>query len=367
MIKSFTQSLLLLLLTLCGPLRATPSATEPTLPSSDPAGVQACNLPPPTFFSAISVGPTWFSLSWSPVPFAMAYHIITTDVATGIVVDNRMVPASINGVVIDTLLPNRTYRSKIWTVCSNGQESSTYTSLDVKTIVIDVVVLGYPEPIDCLDELCVVTSTGCTFPWNTDATTYFKIAKIQGTPAERYFALKTPSNIAELYPDDDNSNVIEFPQDCNGQFVEIFCDGYSGSIAKVTVTRHALTQGTFYTLNQHEDFRITRLQTIGCPEGRPDSPISWGNDQSPITPSTSVVVSPNPFTDQMDVYLGVSDSPEPAMLRLYDTQGREVVAHRAPAGQEKYSLATAALPPGIYFLRVESAGQLQTVRVVKTR
>lgn len=370
MIKSFTQSLLLLLLTFCGLLRAAPTTTEPALPT---ASEQMCNLPAPAFFKATSIGPTWFSLSWSPVPLAIGYRITTTDVVTGNIVDDRMEPAPVNGITIVNLISDREYKSEIWPICSNGQKSSNRSIENVRTIIIDVVVLQYPAPPPCQVEECelVLNANMCSFPWDINVPTYFRVRKADGTGPVRHFAMiPSGSNQVDLHEDDDVNNAISFEKDDpKRRFVKISCTGYSGPIAQITAHHSTLVGsgllGRDPNGQNHQDFKIFKL--ITCYEGRPDSPISWENGQSQTTPSTSVVVSPNPFTDQMDVYLGVSDNPEPTMLRLYDTQGREVVAHRAPAGQEKYSLATAALPPGIYFLRVESAGQVQTVRVVKTR
>jgi hypothetical protein len=364
MITQLNKFLVLLFLVLCSSLQAVPAVIEPSSPSPASSGDRVCSLPSPSFFIVTGVGPTWAKLSWSAVPGATAYHIITTEVATGNVVDNSTVPASINSLTVNNLTPGTDYESRIWSVCSDGTDGSTYTSTFLRTIILDLVILGYQEPSGCLQQNCelLIMNEGCDFTWATNATTYFKIVN-KSNGAERYFMLKTPTNSeVVLYPDNTNNSGFVF-QKVGDQAIKIRYQSV-GFIARISASRHSLVGWLFRDEASENDsgFQIFRLGT--CNQGRPGGSESWGGNDMP---TEFVVASPNPFTDQLDVQVNFLAETEQVMLRLFDQQGRQVILQQLPGGLEKYSLPTAELPPGVYFLRVESAGQTQTIKVVKTR
>jgi len=361
MLAKLDKALVILFLALCGSLQAVPSIIEPINPASAAINTQVCNLPPPSFFSMIQAGPTWIKLSWSPVASAAAYHIITKEVVTGNVVDNRIVPASITSLVVDTLTPNTAYESRIWSVCANGQDGSNSNVALSRTIIIDVVIGGYPAPSECMMEECelVDTTSGCSFLWASNAQTYFKIRKATSGP-ERYFMITTVDNRVKLYPDENENSDINF-LGVDSSFVKMYCAGYSGPIARVVATRNPFTGSgellRHTTAENHQDFLVFRLVPCSS-QGRSEN-------QPPTTPVAFITATPNPFTEQLEVQVLFPVKSEQVLLRLFDRQGREVVVRQLPGGLEKHSLPTAELPPGFYFLRAESAGQTQTIKVVK--
>ena len=77
--------------------------------------------------------------------------------------------------------------------------------------------------------------------------------------------------------------------------------------------------------------------------------------------------TPNPFTNQLDIQIPFANINENIELNLYDLQGRRVMALHAPGDQQTITLKTEQLLPGMYFLRAESGGVIQTVKVVKTQ
>ncbi|MBN8677338.1 MAG: T9SS type A sorting domain-containing protein [Chitinophagales bacterium] len=54
-------------------------------------------------------------------------------------------------------------------------------------------------------------------------------------------------------------------------------------------------------------------------------------------------------------------------IALFDLQGRRILTQRWPAEQANITLDTENLTPGMYFLRAESGGISETVKVVKTQ
>ena len=214
MIKQLNNALVLLFLVFSSVLSAVPSALEPSNPASAPTRAQSCNLPPPSFFSMLSAGPTWITLTWSPVSSAVAYHIITKEVATGIVVDNSTVPASVNSLTVSNLTSNTAYESWIWSVCANGQDGTDYNYSSSHSIVIDIIDTGYPPAPECLQDDCELAGigpgSGCDFPWGSNATTYFAIRKIGGGP-ERYFMVTAEGTRVDIYPDDDTDSDADSP------------------------------------------------------------------------------------------------------------------------------------------------------------
>jgi len=76
-----------------------------------------------------------------------------------------------------------------------------------------------------------------------------------------------------------------------------------------------------------------------------------------------VFISPNPFTDALQVSLSADVKPF-GSLQLYDMLGRSVPTHWLTTGNS-YILDRGSLPNGIYFLCIQSADNRGKVRVFK--
>lgn len=373
MIKQISKTLVFFFLLLSSSLPAVPPVVEPSNSASAPAGEQLCNLPPPSYFAMTSAGPTWVTLTWNSVPSAVAYHIITREVATGNIVDNSTVPANFTTLTINNLTPSTSYESRIWSVCANGQDGPTYTITFPETVILDLVVSGYQAPAGCLQEACKLEKINqvCSFSWTSTATTYFKVRRKTGGGPEHYFMLKTPGNILDVYPEINPNSPFTFEEENNaGQFILIKCMG--GPVARFSTVHLSLSQeGELFREGANEnnlDFVICKLET--CNQGRPAGSVPWQDSHKLKTAAAAfVVASPNPFTDQLTVQINplVSDASEQVTLRLYDMQGFEVFASQTPGGPQIHKIPAANLLPGVYFLRVETATQVQTIKVVKAQ
>jgi len=131
-----------------------------------------------------------------------------------------------------------------------------------------------------------------------------------------------------------------------------------------------LEQGELFRVvadDNNLDYVIYHLET--CNEGRPAGSEPWQDSHKFKTaPGAFVVAAPNPFTDQLTVQINsLTDASEQVTLRLFDMQGFEVFASQTPGGPQKHMIPTANLLPGVYLLRVETAAQVQTIKVVKAQ
>jgi hypothetical protein len=92
-------------------------------------------------------------------------------------------------------------------------------------------------------------------------------------------------------------------------------------------------------------------------------------DLGNATGSLVLGVGPNPFPTQSWIELGL-ESAAAATLRVYDIRGRLALApieRSLSSGRHRLDLDAAQLPSGVYFYRVEAAGQSESGRLLVLR
>ena len=92
-------------------------------------------------------------------------------------------------------------------------------------------------------------------------------------------------------------------------------------------------------------------------------------EPGPGAPARAFAVYPNPAASQLEARFDLHAA-GPVRLALLDLLGREVAvaADRAfAAGPHRLALDVSVLPPGLYVVRLEASGGVQTARVVVTR
>lgn len=119
-------------------------------------------------------------------------------------------------------------------------------------------------------------------------------------------------------------------------------------------------------------FRITHHSSDGSPIRKPSSCLFGIDDlrnrsqQAQAVAASSLICSPNPFGQQLDVrfYAPVS---EPVSLSLYDLQGRlvKVVQAIGTAKQQQMSIDSHSLAVGTYICTLSSASRHSSQKVVK--
>ncbi|MFN0175920.1 MAG: zinc-dependent metalloprotease [Saprospiraceae bacterium] len=90
----------------------------------------------------------------------------------------------------------------------------------------------------------------------------------------------------------------------------------------------------------------------------------------PATTAVSLEAYPNPFTDNISIRVRLGNAAQ-AMLQLFDFSGRLVqnidCRSLIETGSLNESLTLPGLQPGVYFLRLQYEGGLQTVKLVKVQ
>ena len=92
--------------------------------------------------------------------------------------------------------------------------------------------------------------------------------------------------------------------------------------------------------------------------GAPEPPPSFGLSRP----------FPNPFRDEARLTLHVPEGAGPVRLAAFDVLGREVSVladDTLPPGEHRFSLDGAALPAGLYVVRLEAGGEVRAVKVVR--
>ena len=112
-------------------------------------------------------------------------------------------------------------------------------------------------------------------------------------------------------------------------------------------------------------------QPVPCPGNHsflPAKPTERASDEWEEIPYNQTLTAvPNPFTNQLEIRQPFANINEFVEISLYDLQGRQVKALRSPGDLQTITLSTENLSAGMYFLRAESGGQIETVKVVKTQ
>ena len=108
------------------------------------------------------------------------------------------------------------------------------------------------------------------------------------------------------------------------------------------------------------DYEIIRISDF-----EPGDPPTGERDEQATTLTHPATASPNPFTDQLDVFPS-NTAAESITLQLFNLSGQKVLDQQFTGGQEQYSLSTEGLATGFYFLRIEADGEVQTLKVIKS-
>ena len=116
----------------------------------------------------------------------------------------------------------------------------------------------------------------------------------------------------------------------------------------VLLTINRLCDGLFFTTNIPNEDRSTPAH--------------------PVATSTKLEAYPNPFTDRIHVQISLTNA-APATLQLFDFAGKLIQSidcqDLSNIGSLQKTLELPALTPGVYFLRLQHAEGIQTLKLVK--
>jgi len=343
-----------------------------TLSSSFSVNTVACDLPAPTNFQVTAIGNTWVTLVWVPT-VGVTHHIKLFRSSDGALIDQAWIgPTMSQTVTFTSLVTNETYYATACAVCPDGTDSNyNATTPDFDTIITELIVVGYQAPtggtnctINAVGEYCVLPSDG--------STAHFRIQRSNGTLphpfnvyAESNPKLKfmvtghpVPANMQyEFYIDD-------LPGDGNwqgGNTIHIKFGGTTKASFEMYVQNSE--RRLIWTGGDGENFQIVRVAGTGLSKP-PKSGTSERDDSSTEAQGLEAYASPNPFSENLDVFL--NQSAAKVNLQLFNLSGQKVLDQQFPGAPGQYTLPTAELSPGFYMLRIEADGEVQTLKVIKS-
>lgn len=136
------------------------------------------------------------------------------------------------------------------------------------------------------------------------------------------------------------------------------CLGEATSSASVTAFQ---MEGQAYTFEHHADAGVTKVIHVQtASQGR-----SQEVAQEEINPVTLLPGYPNPFNPETVIPFELMQSSY-VKVEVYDLLGRQVqvlVNEHLSAGSHEVNFRAAGLPTGVYLVRVESQGHVQTQRI----
>ncbi|MCB0523184.1 MAG: T9SS type A sorting domain-containing protein [Lewinellaceae bacterium] len=339
------------------------TATNPKPILTSSAFDSDCDLPAPDDFEPIEIGTSWVKLSWTPVGPTPARYIIRTYLGSnGNLVDVSNVPGTATTWKVLNLSSNTEYRSTITPVCDNNVESQYNIITDLyKTLIIDLILSGYTPP-QGLGEGCTIYRSNGTCLLNSAGSTDFGISDNLTEPnVSRNFEVNL-----------DQFPTIELTLEQNGDF-DFYCEN------NVPPNPHCLTK-TVYVKNNND--LVATMELISPTYGPPYITCTYLNGNYKVTRKDAVLkpitgtneisgiafsVSPNPFTDQLNVDMELSGETDQATLALYDLQGRLMITQMAQKGSRNQSINTSNLAPGMYLLHINASAEKRILKVVKTQ
>jgi len=114
---------------------------------------------------------------------------------------------------------------------------------------------------------------------------------------------------------------------------------------------------------EHTKAWVIKVDANGCMNPLDCETIVSTQDQPPsaFEPPLSMHVFPNPASEVIQVHF---DQPAPALLQLYDVNGRLLRRERTAFGTLSHRMDVRGLPNGMYWLKAQKDKRVKTVKVV---
>lgn len=339
-----------------------------------------CNIPAPTNFQAVDIGPTWVTLTWNPWSLLESHRIRTYRASDNFLLNTTTTPAGATQATITGLPSGTECYSVINAICQDGSHSPDVAQTSkFTTIIIEVLVELFPTPTtpnDCTiaasGDSCDYPGTGAIFPFRI---TYGSDDRIFGM--RRTFQNNQPVDQCVLPNSNTNQALTLLCGDTNPTCTTTAVVVKYGQAQVGSFNIHGMGTSMYleivsssagFTIQDMVPARMQGLRRPGGPgliQSRGDN--STGESGQLSAGSGQLIgAAPNPFTDELNVLVATSDAAQ-INLQLYDLNGQKVLERQFEGGQEQYSLPTASLPPGFYMLHWQDPeGRIQMLKVVKS-
>lgn len=337
---------------------------EKTSPAFGGNGESAWVLPAPTSVFLLSVGTTWSNISWTAVPGAAGYRIITTIVATGAVVNNTVVSAAMSSAQLEPLPAGTTLLSTVYAIDQFGMDGQgrgvQYDTIIIETVGKFTAPNGYYFSV-CTVPISAGNQDGCMISWN-GSITYFEISY-----GEYVGIFKTEKiNESKMRLRHDINSDFGFVQETSG----ISKVTFNGSdVARIACLKN-IGNGNVSLLRKGTDGNMSNVQIKKIIYQDPlSSELDDRNFETvmEIDLTPRLVATPNPFSDQLEIQIPFATPENELHMALYDLQGRMMITQNIANGGPIQTIETGTLPTGVYILRVECGGKAETIKVVKTQ
>lgn len=345
-----------------------------------------CNLPPPSYLHVDQIGADWVNVSWPLVSGATQYRLQAFDAVSGDGLGTAIyVSGGTTSATVSIAGNNGSAFVRIWSVCGDGgynvdnfKQSDTFDG-----IIIDVVVGGFsiPDVPYTTVPIGINPQNGTTVHWNGD---YEFLNVLYNGVGKRIAVLVKAAETPDLMlfyigPHGNDGEHLVFEKEAIGDNYVKLLVKYRSDVNKpatqLLATIMALGptangSGKIYRLEIGNDPTCYIDKLVPMSPLRPGSSNDSNNgsveksDHSEF--SSHSIATPNPFSSAIRIQLPETKDPAGTTLHLYDLQGAKKLTYRVPADQPECTLNTSQLVPGVYFIRVESEGKVETIKVVKT-
>jgi hypothetical protein len=343
-----------------------------------------CNLPAPTNFHPVWIGPDKVLTAWDlPSILPFEYNILVYKIGNPIPEQDFNIPGIKTDWLIENLAPNTKYEIVLTPTCGVNDPGKEPGVMQITTIITDLVAIGFTPSnstasctMDDPNEFCAMAPNPgylVTFKLQHDNHPEINYTlgffRGSGVCSNKVKLVANNSSIYSQFKVFCNSSTSPNPG-CSGEYVTI-------TFQEVTIAKvfYVISAETSYQLGCSFLANGYSLSRIGGPAGAPSSLGACGNnlgddsdDREMSVPDEAVLSAyPNPFTDQLEIQIPYAIGNENSGILLYDLQGRQIMTGSFPGDQQTIRWNTASLMPGMYFLRVQSGGIEQTIKVVKTQ
>ncbi len=344
----------------------------------------SCDLKPPSDFHIEDIGNTWVTQAWTPInPGVFDHRVMTYLVAGNVLISDIVVPASLNTVTVNGLISGELYYSTINTICTDGSDSRYFIeSAQFRAVISDLIVTGF-DPTNLLPT-CGIDAYAeyCEFSLSPEIETYFEIYTLNPPYYIRQFkVLQIPTTTNLRAKVTSTGGYFQFKIDnkypnehgVRGQEFQIYINNGLTLVARFELYTHYDTHGIpdnghLICKSMVQGYAIAKLDGAPRPPGK-KSPSTIQEDtenrEAAQKAALSFSANPNPFSETLEVTLG-ENTQGPVHLQLLNLSGQVVIDRREMPGLEQVTLPTAHLASGFYMLRIEAAGEVQTIKVVKS-
>lgn len=342
-----------------------------------------CLLPPPAILTVDEVGAGWVKVSWPTVAGAAQYQLQVFNAANNAPIGAAVfVPGTANTAQLSMAgFQGQAYVS-IWSVCQNNQTSARPTNSEkFNSIILDLVGIGYIGNNG--SAVCTLpTAPNCEMAWNgTEVPFQISYTKDNILFYTRNFSLKVTEILAKYhlninYGTTGNSNehfyfIAQNPINATGTLTVYWRwdvnqndVGAMSYLASITCSYETSTSG-----NITGYISLAQPPASGCTVSKMAPQAIGPADDRLETPNQrlNAIAKPNPFRDALTIQLPPTQDPNGTTLHLYDLLGARKMTYQAAFDQSECTIGTSLLEPGVYFLKIDSGGKMETIKVVKTQ